>query len=98
MTNQHTPGPWTAIGPAVYFPAHTNPMETGGFDISNCPHSEANARLIATAPELLEALQEALAALADNVGMQDTYIDFDQVRNAKAKASASIAKAIGQAS
>lgn len=58
--------------------------------------NEANARLIASAPELLEALQDALAALAENVGMQDTYIDFDQVRAARDKSSAAIAKATGE--
>ena len=70
-------------------------MQTGGFDISACPRPKANARLIAAAPELLDALIAATAAL-DNVGMQDTYIDFDQVRDAKAKARAAIAKATGE--
>jgi hypothetical protein len=65
-------------------------------------HEFANAviarheRIRAAAPELLEALKDALAALAENVGMQDTYIDFDQVRAAKDKASAAIAKATGE--
>jgi hypothetical protein len=51
---QHTPGPWVAHGTIVYFPNNR-----GGFNIANCPDSESNARLIAAAPELLEALVDA---------------------------------------
>jgi len=42
----HTPGPWEAIETRVYFP-----NLAGGFDICKCPNPEANARLIAAAPE-----------------------------------------------
>lgn len=65
---QHTPGPWEAeaeniyIGPdRVYqqwgvIASNTGICTTGSRDVS-----EANARLIAAAPELLEALKRAVA-------------------------------------
>ena len=65
MTEAHTPGPWTA-----------RRMHTGGFDIMDprnrdvvtvygggveTESREANARLIAAAPDLLEALRQLLS-------------------------------------
>lgn len=52
MSTKHTPGPWEAIGNLVQIAE----CRDAYFD----PHSDeakANARLIAAAPELLEALQ-----------------------------------------
>lgn len=50
--SKHTPGPWTQIGTAVYFPD-----VKGGFDLYGSPDAEGNARLCAAAPDLLEALE-----------------------------------------
>lgn len=64
----HTPGPWRADGEDV-FSGHTcqathianaNPIR----DMFRRT-AEANARLIAAAPELLEALKDALAVHGD---------------------------------
>lgn len=66
-TQKHTPGPWTlsrnlgiasANGREILFPGHVS----RGVDH---PEREANARLIASAPALLEACQKALADLQD---------------------------------
>lgn len=57
MSN-HTPGPWTQIGTAVYFPA-----VKGGFDFYGCPDAEGNAKLCAAAPDLLEACAAACEVL-----------------------------------
>ena len=46
----HTPGPWEANGEIVYF------GRAGGISLHKAPSPEANARLIAAAPDLLEAL------------------------------------------
>lgn len=78
----HTPGPWVAIETRVYFPKHA-----GGFDIRNCPNPEANARLIAAAPELLEVLHELYVALEIDGCAQPFQMQ---------KARAAIAKATGE--
>lgn len=72
MTTEHTPGPWAA-----------RRMHTGGFDIFDARNRdvvtvygggvetesrEANARLIAAAPDMLEVListRDSLQAMAD---------------------------------
>ena len=86
MTDQHTPGPWgndrePVIVRGLTWVAHANyPTETG----------EANARLIAAAPELLEALESA----ADEL---ESIIDWHAIGNPTVlgAALAAIAKARG---
>lgn len=63
-----TPGPWEAVG-SVVRTAYRGPRDGGGFLLADClavgtegPRRHANARLMAAAPELLEAL-EGLTAL-----------------------------------
>jgi hypothetical protein len=79
MSTQHTPGPWTLdlgnIGidmknhVGVDAPDHGGiaqvvwVMDDDASEGKNTPTCEANARLIAAAPDLLEALQDALCAL-----------------------------------
>jgi hypothetical protein len=62
----HTPGPWTAMSAMP-----TNVLTQGGLRVARCdfdgdfahPEAHANARLIAAAPEMLNALREADAGL-----------------------------------
>lgn len=75
MTTAHTPGPWIVSGDT--YPIHIlAPHRGGAHDPEHictvggdflCPESpdenEANARLIATSPNLLELCEEALAHL-----------------------------------
>lgn len=75
MTTKHTPGPWT------YFKQHKTgkrvlDIETAGNSpaterIASLPfcgdESEANARLIAAAPELLAAAEEALKCIEKHI-------------------------------
>ena len=60
METKHTPGPWEAISNLVR--TCRAPDGNGGFLIAECPPSIGdrleNARLIAAAPELLEAAIE----------------------------------------
>jgi hypothetical protein len=73
MSTQHTPGPWIGAGPSFGdpLPRYTTSIVTeweddaeGCIDICELPfhhhddENEANARLIAAAPDLLEALLE----------------------------------------
>lgn len=84
MSKQHTPGPWVtgAIAWGQYAVDGANGEEvTSWID-------EADALLIAAAPELLEALVDSLCAL------EVCGRDFDHVMG---KARAAIAKARGEA-
>jgi hypothetical protein len=63
---KHTPGPWTTQGSQINGPA--NIIIGIVYNDKNKP-SKANAKLIATAPELLNVLEElnnAAISLADN--------------------------------
>ena len=88
MEKKHTPGPWevrkTASGNPFIYAGQLNvagvAMVRAGVDSAT---AEANARLIAAAPELLEALIQAVAWIEGEI----TAV------NALSKAHAAIAKA-----
>lgn len=65
MTTKHTPGPWETSRDAV--PAGhvqiTVYAAADGQRVATAFREEANARLIAAAPDLLAAMEEALDAL-----------------------------------
>lgn len=92
MTTKHTPAPWNIVGK----------IDAGGFDIKKddkriaqyrCFYADgdideikANAKIIAAAPELLEALQNLLDANSKGT--------MWAVAEATSKANDAIAKAI----
>ena len=90
MDTKHTPGPWVAreYDGRIYIDTieglfRPGYMATGvlSFDARG---NEANARLIAAAPELLEALID----MVESVGAADPGVyDLDQARAAIAKAT-----------
>lgn len=104
---KHTPGPWKIVAgnahrkfnrlsirpvnPAVKGMAM--PLASAGsrYIVDGIDHAEANARLIAAAPCLLESLQ-ALVALQDSVDPEGLFRGIEGV-----KARAAIAKATGGA-
>lgn len=112
MTAIHAAGPWTYIkkptqigdvfkvgpetvvnsshGAIILYDDHTslNPFAAGVV--------EANARLIAAAPDLLAALEDAFAVL-DDVESDRFNIDTDAVSLALGSARAAIARATGAA-
>ena len=68
--NKHTPGPWSWNVRGFVGPASTEDDQSFGMicdEVAECTYSngckEANARLIAAAPDLLEALEMALVWL-----------------------------------
>ncbi len=65
---KHTPGPWIKIGECVREFDTTDLIARPGHNFSVINPSqtlEANANLIAAAPDLLEAAKEALAECGD---------------------------------
>ena len=84
MSAAHTPGPWTFKRGVYRIEVRTTPERSYAFSLSD----EANARLIASAPELLAALE----ALCEDKYLADP-INADRMRNARE----AIAKATGGA-
>ena len=91
MEAKHTPGPWKAV---TYSGAFDQPLITSDYGTIGRLHSfdnrqhEANARLIAAAPEMLKALR---GVIHHNDGVKDQYKAspslIDQVENAIKKAT-----------
>jgi hypothetical protein len=85
MSTQHTPGPWSDRNGRIF---QTDREELTIANVGRAfdgDYSPANARLIAAAPDLLEALKDALCAL------ECCGKDYP----AASKAQAAIAKATG---
>jgi hypothetical protein len=91
MQTKHTPGPWHIgvrtfhAGRDVYGPKG-EPVAVADDAITATPEAEANARLIAAAPDLLAALQ----AIMGDPDAVDHILHLDAVA-----ADAAIAKATG---
>jgi hypothetical protein len=108
MTTHHTPGPWEAreygLTPILKTAAHGVIVGKGDGMIAFVPGNdkaecEARARLIASAPELLEALEaayEELEGYAELLQKQGYTEDADAVEAVWRKARAATAKARGE--
>jgi len=96
MGAKHTPGPWeafaTPVGVGVISRRRADVAHCGGFDTDRPrEEEEANARLIASAPDLLEALIELRDA---HHGLRSSA----KIKHAAyLKARAAIARATGEA-
>lgn len=83
---EHTPGPWRVMGYGIVkgsrrcLIAHVYMQSGQGVDFGDAK-TNANARLIAAAPELLEACNQAIFAIPTTHGA------FEVVRSAIAKAT-----------
>ena len=111
MSTQHTPGPWEVKKGAAMLNSVCTVYgtEDGWVDIA-APipmaddyraESSANARLIAAAPDLLEALKSAVDTLTDPRIGQWSYMEGSEIysdfKDAADAARAAIAKATGGA-
>lgn len=88
MNQQHTLGPW-ATSSLPNGTEWTVSVDGGDMlaDLTGCPNEQANARLIAAAPDLLAALQDLLSAT------EETYDN----RHERQAALDAIIKATGDA-
>lgn len=101
---QHTPGPWTVDSGSVWTqrPAYEDGTQYArvAYMDRDCEYTrpterDANARLIAAAPELLEALQRILYAATAPAGAANG--EAAMCEHLKEAARAAIAKATGEA-
>lgn len=63
---KHTPGPWFAVNYSGYYSLQKEDYYSDKDDLLNeekCPDAEANAKLAAAAPDLLEVLQKVIHAI-----------------------------------
>lgn len=91
----HTPGPWVVVKPNADNPSRAMVGSAKGANIYNAPltdETEANAHLIAAAPDMFAACEKALIALAPNDGYSGPGAEACKVLRA------AIAKAKGQSS
>lgn len=65
MGDKHTPGPWLLNQYGEPVDASGEVILAKGLALTNSDEAKANSRLIAAAPELLEALKLLLAARKD---------------------------------
>lgn len=98
-TPKHTPGPWVATfdprerpgieagnTSIVLFGEIKNSNDDGGIRGRNDEEANANAHLIAAAPELLEALEALVACVECNESVPAWTSQWDIARAAIAKA------------
>ena len=88
----HTPGPWEAQNTAGY-DTHGQAVvyDASGKDVAIVYDGDANALLIAAAPDLLDALRR-ITMFIDDKPEEDALADIDEI------ARAAIEKAEGQGS
>jgi hypothetical protein len=97
MNTKHTPGPWavdekngTTVKSGILFVADCDGMG----DVTRQETSRANARLVASAPELLQALKACAFIVESIAHMQGREADLLPIADA---ARAAISKATGEA-
>ena len=104
--SKHTPGPWTATFEdyrwVIDCQGEFGPKKALAVTAGFFPKHEANARLIAAAPDLLEALKlahKALEAIADEMTVGERYTNAGQhLIDSLEPSRAAIAKATGEQS
>lgn len=96
MSTKHTPGPWSIDPKRALRVVDSDDQTIGSFGASDMIRDswEANARLCAAAPDLLEALEELRGAVIDLD--QDEEGSVNLCEAAIRKARIAIAKARGE--
>ena len=100
MSAAHTPGPWAVLTNTPHFVRAMHPAE-GMVPVATVYHFNgelaANARLIASAPELLDALELALVTIDGQAELLRACGAAYGIGATLQRASAAIAKAKGGA-
>jgi len=103
MPTQHTPGPWKVA--EAFINNQPNRLfvsegKWGGKNIADLGEADeannANARLIAAAPELLAALQSLIQYLPEEDIYYEDASSYRQIQRAVERAEAAIARATQQ--
>ena len=97
VLSAHTPGPWAQDVYGSINDKTGNTIRVEGLALSSGSEAKANARLIAAAPELLEALKEYIAAGENSVTATDDVAAMIRFGEADKAARSAIAKATGVA-
>ncbi len=95
MTSKHTPGPWIPVAVEGGWDGVAENENRNSVICALRLNNPANARLIATAPELLEALRgidEAYCRAGDSLSREERAEDRKRLMAARA----AIAKATGE--
>ena len=95
---EYTPGPWLVGAGRFLFDRHGTQIATLSKD-DDFPEMNANANLIAAAPELFEANEAFIAWMENNAGPgeEEDRKEQELCDTAQAKARAALAKAKGGA-
>lgn len=95
-TTSNTPGPWTVVGRLGYgyLIGPNVAVAYGGVGSGHADDGEANARLIAAAPDLLSAAREVMEAL-EQYGASIVPHLLDDDMNAGQRLRNAIANAVG---
>lgn len=82
---KHTKGPWHSVQYGPYFIIQSDEFygDTQLLSLEETPNAEANAKLAAAAPELLEALKEMLRHTDGNCSEQPTRTMSEAEEQAK---------------
>lgn len=100
MSAKHTPGPWRIAPPGVYTSGVNIDAPTGYVALVGGGISDpviADARLIASAPDLLEALEAFVASFNAFEITNSSSSDLDHIGRLHVIARAAIANARGEA-
>ena len=85
MTSEHTPGPWEAVGSGIYAQVYL-PDKTVWFPLGytlTAESAEANSRLIAAAPDLLDVAETVLELVTVEMPVELVNKAFAAVEKAK---------------
>ena len=93
---KHTPGPWSIRQESVWSVGTDHEMTALVYGCTDT-EEEANARLIAAAPDLLEALKLAQSAVADFHSGMNTTRPSEETRERNERILGSIRAAIAKA-